>query len=115
MGGRTWKFSGTQASRGLKQVAGIAKRGFKHIGNAVRNMPKTVANSDTFARKAANTLGQLGDYATLGGAAFGSEGATALGKSLHNMSQSIHDYRRSGFANRMRQDFNSNNGSIMNG
>ena len=34
MGGRTWKFSGTQASRGLKQVAGIAKRGFKHIGNA---------------------------------------------------------------------------------
>lgn len=114
MGPRGIKWHGFNPNRGFKQMTGIAARGFKHVGTALKNMPKTVANSDSFTRKAANTLQSLGEYGQLAGAAFGNEALGIGGKKLHDMGSSIHEYRRSNFANRLRNDFNNGNASIMN-
>jgi hypothetical protein len=103
--GRTYKHHGMNPNRGFKQIQGIAARGFKHVGNALRSLPKTIANSDTLARKTANTLQNLGEYASLASAATGHEGLAAAGKSLSGLGSSIHNFRRGDFANRLRKDF----------
>jgi hypothetical protein len=92
--------------RGFKQIAGITARGFKHVGDALRNIPRTVANSDTLARKTANTLNTLGEYAHLGSAAMGGHlGLMGAGQALLKAGDSIHKFRRGEFANRLISPF----------
>ena len=98
-----FKHSGWNPNRGFKQIASAAKRGVKFV----KQLPQTIATSDALARKAANTLRDMGDYAMLGSSAIGHEGLGGVGHALHGLGQSIHEFRRSDFANRLRNDFQS--------
>ena len=56
------------ASRGFKHVAAAAKRGHKFVSHHI----KSLGDADTIARKAANTLHNVGEYAALGSTLTGS-------------------------------------------
>jgi len=112
MGGlhRGHKMIKAAAARGWKMGKIAVKRGHKFLKDTV----KSVGDADTLARKAANTLTSMGEYAQLGGDLTGHEGMYAAGRGLHNLGQSIHNVRRGALANRVREDFGgSQSRSIM--
>ena len=76
-------------------------RGYKFLKDTV----KSVGDADTLERKAANTFSAIRNYAQLGGDLTGQADLQNAGKSLHNLSQSIHKGRRGAIANRIRSDF----------
>jgi len=98
------------ASRGFKHVASAAKRGHKFVSHHI----KSLADADTLARKAANTLHTSGEYAALGSTLTGSDRLRDMGNGLTKLGESIHNVRRGALANRVRQDFGQANRSIMN-
>ena len=108
---RGHKFIKSIAHRGHKFIKNVAHRGHKFLKDTV----KSVGDADTLARKAANTLGAVGDYAHLGGALTGHQGLHEMGRGFHELGQSIHNVRRGALANRVRQDFggSAHNPSIM--
>jgi hypothetical protein len=104
--GRTHKHSGLNPNRGFKQISGIAARGFKHVGETLRNLPRSIANADSLTRKTANTLNTLGEYAHLASAGMGGhEQLSAVGQTLLKAGHGIHKWRRGDFANKLRKDF----------
>ena len=57
------------ASRRFKHVPSAAKRGHKFVSHHI----KSLGDADTLARKAADTLHNVGEYAALGSALTGSD------------------------------------------
>ena len=111
--GRGFKSFVDKANRGFKHIASAAKRGHKFVQEHV----KSVANADTLARKAANTLHNAGEYAEMGSRLVGGPGSDTLcqaGEYMSNIGSSIHNFRRGELANRARQDFGGSNNSIIN-
>ena len=97
------------ASRGFKHVAAAAKRGHKFVSHHI----KSLGDADTLARKTANTLHNVGEYAALGSTLTGSDKLRDVGNGLTKLGESIHNVRRGALANRARQDF-GNRKSLMN-
>ena len=110
---RGHKFIRAVAHRGHKFIKNVAHRGHKFLKDTV----KSVGDADTLARKAANTIHAVGDYAQLGGALMGHHGLHEMGTGFHELGQSIHNVRRGALANRVRHDFGgaNNKPSIMSG
>ena len=74
----------------------------------LKDTVKSVNDADTLARKAANTLTAMGDYAHLGGHV----GLTSAGSGLHNLGQSLHNARKGSLANRIRSDLVVNRAEV---
>ena len=97
--GRGFKSFVDKANRGFKQVASAAKRGHKFIKEHV----KSVANADALARKAANTLQNASEYATIGSHLLNGRAGDTLrqaGERMANMGGSIQNFRRGELAKR---------------
>ena len=73
------------ASRGFKHVAAAAKRGHKFVSHHI----KSLGDADTLARKAANTLHNVGEYAALGSTLTGSDRLRDVGNGLTKLGESI--------------------------
>lgn len=105
---RGHKFIKSVAHRGWKFAGQVAKRGHKFLKDTV----KSVGDADTLARKGANTINTVGDYAHLAGSLLGNERISQVGTGLHDLGQSIHNIRRGALANRIRHDFGGAAGTL---
>ena len=82
-------------TEGLKLLNKLHKFVSHHI--------KSLGDADTIARKAANTLHNVGEYAALGSTLTGSDRLRDVGNGLTKLGESIHNVRRGPLANRARQ------------
>lgn len=92
-------------SRGRKMWNNIRRRGVKFTGAAMRgvkHIPEHLKDLDNFARKAANTMEQVGNFAAVASTEFGHDGLRDAGNKLLKTSTHIQNVRHGPTANAVR-------------
>ena len=96
---RSFKRTFQNMARGFKQVVGVARRGVKHVSNALKRI-------DKFADTTTKALDTAGQYAHLAAVDFNSERAGQVGnRLLQRADQMRNGQHNSLLLNRMRKYF----------